>query len=143
MKRTRTPENAFPYSFNAWLLQRVLQYDARAARFRLQTVYDDRAAREAHAGPRSPSSTRPPRTGGRHAPHTRSPTLRLSPEYGPDAPMPRRPAGPGSPIRTAGRTAREAHRRGGARAEARSPVRSRQGTGACTPPTSIEFPILA
>ncbi|MDQ8158133.1 MAG: hypothetical protein P3B76_03165 [Gemmatimonadota bacterium] len=52
------------------------------------------------------------------------------------------PAGPESPARTAGRTVHEAHRHGGHRAAARSPVFARQGTGAYTPLTSIEFPFL-
>jgi hypothetical protein len=51
------------------------------------------------------------------------------------------PAGPGSPVRTAGRTAREAHRRGGGRAEPRSPLLARQRTRAETPAAPIEFPI--
>ena len=53
----------------------------------------------------------------------------------------RLPAGPGSPVRTAGRTAREAHRRGGGRAEARSPLLARQRPRAYVPATPIEFPI--
>lgn len=63
---------------------------------------------------------------------------------GPTAAAPRSPlasAGAGSQIRTTGRTAREAHRRGGGRTEARSPVLARQRTGAYTAPTSIESPI--
>jgi hypothetical protein len=77
------------------------------------------------ARPRSPPSTRAP------------------PAWAAVSPLQTRgPAGPGSPVRTSDRTAREAHRRGGSRAEALSPFHSRQGTRACTPPTSIEFPIL-
>ena len=97
----------------------------------------------------------------RHAPHARLPPPRPSREYappqtprhpagtfgvrgGPTAAPPRSPpapAGPGSPVRTAGRTAREAHRRGGGRAEARSPLLARQRTRAYTPATPIKFPI--
>ena len=47
-----------------------------------------RASRALHAGPRSPHRRGPPRAGARHAPHTRPPTLRPSPEDGPDAPPP-------------------------------------------------------
>ena len=82
----------------------------------------DRCVRTA---PRRPATTR-----------GRSACAAVSPQ------RPRGPAGPGSPARTAGRTAREAHRRGGGRAEARAPVLARQGTGAYTRPTSIGFPIL-
>lgn len=64
-----------------------------------------RASREAHAGPRSPPSTRAPRAGARHAPHARPPTLRRSTD--------RRPAPIEIPIPTAGdrpRTTTRAHR---------------------------------
>jgi len=82
----------------------------------------------------------------RTAPTPRHPAGTFGVRGGPTAATPRSPpapAGPGSPVRTAGRTAREAHRRGGGRAEARSPLLARQRTRAYTPATPIEFPIEA
>ncbi len=61
-----------------------------------------RASREAHAGPRSPHRAGPPRAGARRAPHARSPTLRRSPEDGPDAPPPRGDLRRGRPSRRRG-----------------------------------------
>jgi len=55
--------------------------------------------------------------------------------------VPAVPAGPGSLARIAGRTACEAHRRSGGRAEPRSPVLARQGTAARARRTPIEFSI--
>ena len=52
------------------------------------------------------------------------------------------PPRPPPPARTSDLTAREGHRRGVGRAEARSPVLARRGTTAYTRPTPIEFPIL-
>ena len=88
--------------------------------------------------PDSPLRTRPP------TPHDHAGTFGV--RGGPTAATPRSPpapAGPGSPVRTAGRTARKAHRRGGGRAEACSPLLARQRTRAYTPATPIEFPIEA
>jgi hypothetical protein len=112
-----------------------------------------RAARESHTEPRSPPSTRAPVSRGasraapvrrhhdlrvRTAPHRRPATKgTFGVRGGPTAAAPRSPpasAGPGSLARTAGRPAREARRRGGGRADARSPALARQGTGAYTPP---------
>ena len=104
------------------------------------------------AGPREPGNdTRPPRVHRHHDLPVRTvpPTPRdhagmVGVRGGPTAATPRSPpapAGPGSPVRTAGRTAREAHRRGGGCAEARSPLLARQRTRAYTPATPIEFPI--
>ena len=104
------------------------------------------------AGPREPGHvTR--RTPVRRRPdfplRTRFPTPRdpagaFGVRGGPTAPSPWAPpasVGLGSPVRTAGRTAREAHWRGSGRADARSPVLARQRTGAYTPATPIEIPI--
>jgi hypothetical protein len=117
-----------------------------------------RAARAAHAGPRRPPSTRAPASRGTARAPRRSAdaprvtgvrprgpaTTRGPPAWAAVSPRRSRgPAGPGSPVRTADRTAREAHRRGGRRAEALSPVRLRQWPRGCTPPTSIECPILS
>ena len=55
----------------------------------------------------APHRRGPPRAGGRHAPHARSPTLRRSPEFGPDAPPPR------PPPRGDRRRGRRSHRRDG------------------------------
>jgi hypothetical protein len=105
------------------------------------------------AGPREPGhGTRPTPVRRHHDLRVRTappPTPRdhagtFGVRGGPTAAAPRSPpasAGPGAPARTAGRTARAAHRRGGGRAVARSPVLARQRTGAYTPPTPIEFPI--
>lgn len=88
------------------------------------THFQTRAAREAHAGARSPHRRGPPRAGARHAPHARPLTPRLSPEYGLDAPRPRGgdprarpshgrvrvdPVGSGHSTVTAALTARTAH----------------------------------
>ena len=113
-----------------------------------------RAAHAAHAGARSPPSTRAPR----EPEHVTRPTpVRRRP----DRPMrtaPRRPAttrgrsacaaipprrhrGPRRPRvidRTQSRRVREGHRHGGGRAVARAPVLARQGTGDNTQRTAIE-----
>jgi hypothetical protein len=87
-----------------------------------------------------------PVTGGRFVQTVHIPLRRTEAAGGPVTESdptvpPPAPTGPGSPVRTAGRTACEAHRRGGGRAEARSPLLARQRTRAYTPATAIEFPV--
>ncbi len=104
----------------------------------------------------APHRRGPPRAGARRAPHARPPTLRRSPEHGPDAPLPlgdlrrgrpshRRdgwgPAGIAPPTVTAVPTALEAHERGGSPAAARQSVLVRAVIASYTQPTQIEIPI--
>ena len=113
-------------------------------------------ARAAHAGARSSPATRASvsRRTSRARPSADGltvPRVRI-----PEAPLPRGdlrrarpsyrgvtdvPAGPWSPSRTAGRTAREAHPRRGRRAVARAPRLARQRTEPYTERTPIEIPI--
>ena len=103
-----------------------------------------RAAHATHAGARSPPATRAPRAGARHAPHAVPPTLRVSPEFGPEAPPPHgdlwrgwrshlggpaAPPAPGSPVRTADRTAHEARKRDASGAEGTPPPIGRCSRG--------------
>jgi hypothetical protein len=104
----------------------------------------------------APHRRGPPRAGGRHAPHARPPTLRRSPEFGPDAPPPRgdlwrgrlshrrdglAPAGIAPPTVPAVPTALEAHERVGGHAATRQSVLVRAVIASYTQPTQIEIPI--
>jgi len=116
-----------------------------------------RATREAHAGPRSPRRSGPPRARARHAP---PPTPRQSAAHGPDAPPPRgdgrwaRQSNEGvRSVRAATRRPRKTpsrrtpRRGGGRRSGRRAPggprgVSDRAVRSPDTRPTPIKFPIL-
>jgi hypothetical protein len=105
------------------------------------THHRTRASREAHAGPRSPPSTRAPTSRGpARAPRPSADAASVSPEDGPDAPPPRGdlrpgrrshrrygwvPAGIAPPTVTAVPTALEAHEHVSGHAAARQSVLTR------------------